>query len=678
MDIFRCSIVRKSSKINVLAGFMTVFLLMGTITPSYSFPANALDVAGDLNNASNFSISHQKSPSFVPNQIIIGFKQGLNQESIDDFYADYSSKYGLSEKKNLNSENSKIPITKLVRTSIPVNYNLIEKLQNDKRVDFAEPDYLVSINTNDSYYNLLWGLENTGQDIRGSTGTSDADIDAPLAWAKLGTTNKVIVGIIDTGVDYDHEDLAAHMWTNDAEATGIAGIDDDQNGYVDDIHGWNAYRNNGNPDDDNGHGSHTAGTIGAVGNNQKGIIGVSQDVEIVACKFLSRSGSGSTSDAIECFNYFTKLKDQGYDVRVTNNSWGGGGYSSALYNAMNNSKILHVVAAGNDGVNIDSSPQYPASYNLQNIISVAATDFNDNYASFSNFGNSVDIAAPGVNIASTYKNNGYVWMSGTSMAAPHVTGAAALALSADNSQSTNSVKTLIMENADTLNSQSKYSYKNHRLNLNLILSQLQPVVGNPTAPSSPTLSSTGKTDATININWTTPSNGGSAITGYTYQWTTDSTFTSYNSTTVSPTNSATISGLEATTQYFIRVIATNGVGDSIPSNVLDVTTSQTPVFNIVIIESVDPTSLYKGQSVPITITGSGFNPGATVTFENGAGPTPQVTVINVSDDGTEITGMVTTSNKGPGKQNSWDIRVTNLDGSTDVLSSSVTVSSNKN
>ena len=301
--------VRNTIDKKLVLGFVMFILMVGAISPSYSLQSN---IPLNQNLADNIPsiplISNQKDDHYVPNQVIIGFKQGVSQEDIDEFYNEHSSNYGLSEKKSLNSENNKIPVTKLVRTTVPVNSNLIEKLQDDTRVDFVEPDYLLSINTNDSYYNLLWGLENVGQDIRGSTGTSDADIDGPEAWTNLGTTKKVIVGIIDTGVDYDHEDLAAHMWTNVEEANGISGVDDDGNGYVDDVHGWNAYRNNGNPDDDNGHGSHTAGTIGAVGSNNKGIVGISQDVEIIACKFLSRSGSGSTSDAIECFNYFNMLK----------------------------------------------------------------------------------------------------------------------------------------------------------------------------------------------------------------------------------------------------------------------------------------------------------------------------------------------------------------------------------
>jgi len=515
----KLKLVNKGFEMKLVVGFMMSILMIGTISSSYSMPLN---IPVNNENLSRGLSSNQ----FVPNQVIIGFNFDASQATIDDFYNNYHSQFGLEEKSNLGTSMKNGPITKLVKTSIPVTPNLIEKLQNDPRVEFVEPDYIVSINTADTYYNLLWGLENNGQDIRGSTGTSDSDIDAPEAWANLGNSETVIVGIVDTGVDYNHEDLAGHMWTNPGEIPGN-GQDDDNNGYVDDIHGWNAYRNNGDPLDDNGHGSHTAGTIGAVGNNQKGIVGISQDVQIIACKFLSRNGMGSTSDAIECFDYFNTLRNQGYDVRVTNNSWGGGGFSTGLYNAMNNPDILHAVAAGNDGVNIDSSPQYPASYNLQNIITVAATDFNDNYASFSNYGNSVDIAAPGVDIASTYKNNGYVWMSGTSMATPHVAGAAALALSKDHSMSTNTVKSLIMENADTLHPQSKFSYKNHRLNVNSIITQIQSApLANPTKPSSPTLSSSGNTDTTIDINWTTPSNGGSAITGYTYQWTTDNTFNS--------------------------------------------------------------------------------------------------------------------------------------------------------
>ncbi|TBR26422.1 MAG: peptidase S8, partial [Candidatus Nitrosotenuis sp.] len=203
---------------------------------------------------------------------------------------------------------------------------IIEKLKNDPRVAFVEPDYIITIdtiNTNDPYRNLLWGLDNTGQSVNGVVGTTDADIDAPEAWGVSSGSSNTIIGIIDTGVDYNHEDLTANIWTNPGEIANN-GIDDDGNGYVDDIHGWNAITNTGNPLDDNGHGTHVAGTIGAVANNGKGIVGINQHVTIIACKFLDKNGSGATSDAVKCFDYFSKLKQTGTNVKVTNNSWGGG------------------------------------------------------------------------------------------------------------------------------------------------------------------------------------------------------------------------------------------------------------------------------------------------------------------------------------------------------------------
>ena len=380
--------------------FTIMILLVGTIAPAYSLhpniPSNVIDQIDTESSLSGLPVkqhvSEQKEPPFASNQLIVGFKHDVTKELIEDFYSKFQSDFGLEEKKDLSGGNANTPITKLVKTSIPVNSKIIEKLQSDPRVEFVEPDYIISINTNDTYYDLLWGLRNTGQNIRGNNGTPDADIDAPEAWTQLNNPSEILVGIIDTGVDYNHEDLSAHIWTNPGEIAGNR-IDDDGNGYVDDVHGYNTKRDNGDPMDDNGHGTHVAGTIGAVGDNGKGIVGVSQHVKIIACKFLDRNGSGFTSDAIDCFNYLNKLKQDGHDVLVTNNSWGGGGFSIALFNAMNSS-ILHVAAAGNLGVNVDDSPHYPSSYNLDNIIAVAATDFNDNFASFSNYGNTVDIAAP--------------------------------------------------------------------------------------------------------------------------------------------------------------------------------------------------------------------------------------------------------------------------------------------
>ena len=276
---------------------------------------------------------------------------------------------------------------------------------------------------NDTYFNLEWGLHNTGQTIQGQVGIADADIDCPEAW-DLSTGNaSFVIADIDTGMQWTHPDLDGNVWSNPGEIAGN-GIDDDGNGYIDDTRGWDFYSVDNNPDDGDGHGTHTAGTIGAEGNNGIGVVGVNWQCKIMPLRFLGPFG-GSTSDAILAVNYAAAK-----GVRVSNNSWGGGGFSQGLFDAINAAKAVghvFVAAAGNNGSNNDSSPFYPASYNLDNLISVAATDNRDNRASFSNYGAvSVDLGAPGVNVASTYTASGYAYLSGTSMATPHVTGVVAL------------------------------------------------------------------------------------------------------------------------------------------------------------------------------------------------------------------------------------------------------------
>src|SRR5579871_2781060 len=312
--------------------------------------------------------------------------------------------------------------------------DIIKALSVKSFVIYAEPDYIYrvaktdSAGQNDPEYGRQWALENTGQ----MGGKADADINAELMWSMQKGSNDIVIGIIDTGIDYNHPDLAENVWKNPLEIPGN-GVDDDYNGYVDDVHGINAIKNSGDPMDDNVHGTHVSGTIGAKGNNRLGVVGVAQSVQITACKFLSSNGTGSISDALQCMEYFAALKSRAnspVNIIATNNSWGGGGSSQAMLEAIQAHErlgILFIAAAGNDSGNNDSSSTFPANYGVANVISVAATDNNDRLATFSNYGKkSVHIAAPGVKILSTILNGKYGELSGTSMATPHVTGAVAI------------------------------------------------------------------------------------------------------------------------------------------------------------------------------------------------------------------------------------------------------------
>lgn len=328
-----------------------------------------------------------------------------------------------------------------------------EALESDAAVEFAEPNFIVSVNQvtqppQDPMWLSLWGMKNYGQDApNGVEGVEGADIGAIEAWQTTTGSKDVVVAVLDTGVDYTHPDLQENMWVNSKEKAGVPGVDDDGNGYVDDLHGWDAvsdarkspwYGQVGDPDpmDDNSHGTHVAGTIGARGGNGIGVVGVNWNVSIMAVKFLDANGSGSSVDEYRALKYIVANKPD-----VVNGSYGGGAPSKLIASILDDARskgILFVFAAGNDSQNNDLSPQFPASYPHDNIIAVAATDSRDQIASFSNYGRTtVDIAAPGENVMSTIpmkeaKAYGpYAAFSGTSMASPHVAGAAALLLAAD-------------------------------------------------------------------------------------------------------------------------------------------------------------------------------------------------------------------------------------------------------
>ena len=436
-----------------------------------------------------------------------------------------------------------------------------------KALRTLEPDFAVwTTSVNDPHYSKLWGLHNTGQ----TGGRADADIDAPEAWNITRGDGSVVVGVIDSGVDYNHPDLANAIWRNPNETAGD-GIDNDGNGYVDDIYGWNFVSNNNNPMDDNGHGTHVAGTIAATGNNGLGVAGVA-NAKILPLKFLSASGSGSTSGAIAAINYATKLRQSGVNLQITNNSWGGGGYSSTLYDAIKahgNAGIMFVAAAGNGGSDQigddnDRFPQYPASYDLANIVSVAATDHNDVLASFSNFGAaSVDLAAPGVSILSTVPG-GYGYASGTSMAAPHVAGAAALAWSHSPNATVAQVRSALFNSVDKISSLSGKMVTGGRLNAHGTLLQLSA----PAAPTALAASTVGASE--IALSWT--DNAGNE-SGFRIERSLNGV--DFNTVATVGANVTTFrdSGLAASTTYTYRVAAFNGTGASGYSNTASATTT---------------------------------------------------------------------------------------------------------
>ncbi len=452
-------------------------------------------------------------------------------------------------------------------------------------VDFAEPNYIVHAFDvpNDPRFGEQWALHNTGQ----TGGTPGADIAAPDAWGIQTGSPSIVVGVIDTGIDYDHEDLAANIWINPGEIAGN-GIDDDGNGFIDDVRGWDFVKDDNDPMDDNNHGTHTSGTVGAVGNNGIGVVGVNWTVTLMPLKFLNRQGRGTTADAIAAILYAASFED-GFGnkiVRITNNSWGGGSPSEALETAIAGSGALFVAAAGNSG---RTTKMYPAGFDSDNIISVAATDHNDELAGFSNFSTSwVDLGAPGVDVLSTVRRNKYRLFSGTSMAAPHVAGVAGLVMAQFPGLSNETVKARILATVDPLLSLEGKTLTGGRLNaLN--------AVGNPDLiPPDPVILAVDLAATTfdsIKLTWTATGDDGTSGTAtlYDVRYSTspisnDADFDGATQAEGEPppqpsgsSESFTVTGLSGDTTYFLALKVADEVGNvSALSNVVSETTPPTP------------------------------------------------------------------------------------------------------
>jgi len=474
-------------------------------------------LANDLDSSSDYStINH------AADKIVVRFKPGTNDETTEQALRKDKSKKSKSKVRKFKF------IDGLKLVTIPPGqdlYDVIERLRNNPNVLYVEPDYEYQqfATPNDPSYSSLWGLHNNGQNIWGQLGTVDVDINAPEAWDVTTGSSTVIIAVLDSGVNYTHPDLIDNMWTNPVDTAN--GVDDDGNGYIDDIHGIDAFNNDSNPMDDNKHGSHVAGTIAGVGNNSVGVSGVSQSSKIIACKIGDASGSISSSAAVICMDYIYDLKvNRGINIVATNNSWGGGGYSTAMYEAIEKhleAGILFIAAAGNSATNNDTTPNYPSGYYLPNIIAVAATDNQDNLALFSQYGRrSVHIGAPGVGIYSTTLGTGYEFLQGTSMATPYVTGLVALLAAEDNSRDWKTLKNLTIAGGKVISSLNGYTSSSRRIrawdtdgtgsmtcNNQTVSSTLYPVA------SSTTIVSGGYQElAFMNINCASP-NGTVTVTG---------------------------------------------------------------------------------------------------------------------------------------------------------------------
>jgi subtilisin family serine protease len=390
--------------------------------------------------------------SYLPNEVLLRFHEGTPATAIKglidqvqgrivthmgaEMAADAWHPLFLSNRSFLSEPNTlHLRVPEGIGTA-----GAIATLVTSPFVDYVEPNYLrhLLVDPNDTRLSELWALKNTGQ----SGGTADADIDAPEAWDIFTGSPDTIVAVIDSGIDYSHPDLQANIWANSDEIPGN-GIDDDGNGYVDDYRGWNFVSGNNNPMDDFAwvyHGTHVAGIIGARGNNDRGVVGVCWNVSLMPLKIFNSAGNTDSAKIVQAIDYASAN-----GARISNNSYVGLYYSITEYNAIQRAKSagqLFVAAAGNypqfSPKNNDSTPVYPASYDVDNVVAVLATDHNDNMASFSHYGkNSVDIGAPGgtndpshptADILSTSAGNGYQYLCGTSMATPYVAGTAALAL----------------------------------------------------------------------------------------------------------------------------------------------------------------------------------------------------------------------------------------------------------
>lgn len=421
--------MKKNTAIVILT-LITILILLNCINATditNSSESSTLNQSINITNPSNSTI-------YRANEILVRFKSpNSSNTSLEEISRNIHQKVGSTVLKEFNE------IKGLQLVKIPDNMTLDEALAiytQNENVIYAEPNYICKNQSipNDPYYDYQWGLNN---------------INAPSAWNITTGSKNVIIAVVDSGIDINHPDLRYNIWVNPGEIPGN-NIDDDGNGFIDDVYGWNFADNDNNVTDSNGHGTHVAGIIAASGNNTQGITGVIWNATILPLKFIDKNGDGYVSDAVSAISYAIKI-----GAFIINCSWSGSTYSQTLKNVIESSSALVVCASGNDisRADTDVTPNYPASYDSNNVISVTATDMADNLCYFASYGvNSVDVAAPGSSIYSTLPGSSYGYMSGTSMATAYVSGLAGLIKSLRPDLNNIQVKNVILNNVDIIDS----------------------------------------------------------------------------------------------------------------------------------------------------------------------------------------------------------------------------------
>ena len=480
---------------------------------SASFGSLPARIANVDQTAVAAAASKYEGADYVPGELIVKLDGAMENGLMSDFAGEYGAK--VIEKFDLPEGVFKSFGGDMLRLKMPAGIDIFEAvaaMKDDARVAFAEPNEIITLDevqttppeqdgsqqdgeqgVPNDLDSKLWGLRNTGQ----TGGKAGADVSAVDAWKVTtgdGSDNGPLIAVIDTGIDYNHPDLKANMWTNPGEIPGD-GIDNDNNGVIDDVHGYYPAQDSGDPMDGHSHGTHCSGTIAGVGNNGEGVTGVMQNARLMGIKIFSDSGRTTTADIVKGINYATRM---GADI--TSNSWGGGGRSEAIYEAFKANPALHVIAAGNSNYDNDKRDNFPSNYDLDNIVAVAATNHNDQRASFSQWGaNNVDVAAPGRNIWSTVpvSKGSYGNKSGTSMATPHVSGGAGLIMSAYPNATNAEVKARLIHGSDKIDALKDISVSDGRVNFAASLEDDKVAPGAPNDFNATQVSSRG-----AQLSWT--------------------------------------------------------------------------------------------------------------------------------------------------------------------------------